>query len=95
MYFIVLRENSIPRLQWPSEILAAHLSWAQETFASGTLRLSGPANESQGGAYLIEAANAQTAREILDRDPINTEGYCTYRLVDWNIQRGKEILLPR
>lgn len=92
MYFIVLRENLVPRPQWPANILAAHLAWAGEAFAKGGLRLSGPADGDRMGVYLLEAESEAAARDILDRDPVNTDGYCACRLIEWNIQRGKDIL---
>ena len=82
MYFIVLRNNEIPRAQWAPETLAAHLAWAKESFESGALRMSGPADEGRGGAYIIEAETVEAARAILDRDPINVNGCCTYSLVE-------------
>ena len=44
------------------ETLAAHLAWAKESFESGALRMSGPADEGRGGAYIIEAETVEAAR---------------------------------
>jgi uncharacterized protein YciI len=92
VFFVVLRDNVIPRAQWPAAMLGAHLDWATDTFASGELLLSGPANGNTGGIYLLEAKDTENAWAILARDPVNTNGYCTYRLMDWDIQRGKDKL---
>jgi len=92
LFYIVLRQNLTPRAQWRNEALAERLVWAQQSADAGDLVLSGPAADKKMGIYLLRADDVSAARAITDRDPIIAGSYCTYELLDWNVQRGRSLL---
>ncbi len=92
MFYIVLRQNQTPRAQWREEVLAEHLEWARRSSDAGDLVLSGPADDKKMGIYLLRAPDVSAARAVAERDPVIAGGYCSYQLLDWDIQRGRALL---
>lgn len=92
MFYIVLRKNLQPRTAWPGDLLKAHLAWADREYQARNLILSGPADGKSGGIYLIKADDLHTAKSVAERDPIIGGGFCTYDIIDWDIQRGVGLL---
>jgi len=92
LFYIVLRQNLTPRAQWREDVLAEHLEWARRTSEAGDLVLSGPADDKKMGIYLLRAPDVHAARAIAEGDPIIAGGYCSYELLDWDIQRGRALV---
>jgi uncharacterized protein YciI len=92
MFYLILRENLQPRSAWPADLLKSHLAWADREVAEGGLVFSGPADGKTKGVYLLKASDLLQACAIADRDPIISGGYCNYKILDWDIQRGVERL---
>jgi len=92
LYYIVLRRNLTPRSQWRDDVLQAHLEWAKVSAECGDLIFSGPASNKSMGIYLLRASSEASARKIAERDPVISNGYCSYQLRDWDIQLGKHLL---
>ena len=92
LYYIILRQNLTPRAKWRDDVLQAHLEWAKRSAECGDLIFSGPAADKSMGIYLLRASTEAGAREIAERDPVISNGYCSYQLHDWDIQRGENLL---
>ncbi|MDQ0378454.1 YciI family protein [Amycolatopsis thermophila] len=51
-----------------------HREYLAKLAADGTLAVAGPFADDSGGAFLIQAADADALQEILDADPYVVEG---------------------
>ncbi|NIH86514.1 YciI family protein [Amycolatopsis granulosa] len=57
-----------------AEVRPRHREYLKKLADKGTVAVAGPFTDDTGGAYLMQAANADTLQELLDADPYIAEG---------------------
>ena len=93
--YLVELTPTAKRLTQPDDfarILSAHLAWVGEQQAAGRIWATGPVvneetNENTGeGIFIIRAAAAEAAAELVSEDPQVVGGFKTFRVRPWMLR---------
>ncbi|UPG88774.1 YciI family protein [Luteibacter aegosomaticola] len=66
---------------------AEHQVFLQGLIERGLLDMTGPFTDGTGGAYLLRAADLDTATQIAHGDPLHTSGSSTLTVHEWRVRR--------
>ncbi|MBI3481307.1 MAG: hypothetical protein HY016_13290 [Nitrosomonadales bacterium] len=70
--------------QFQPSVIDAHYAFLERLRQQGKLELAGPFTDKSGGAYLINAANLEEARELVFSDPVHTSQSSVVTVYEWN-----------
>jgi uncharacterized protein len=65
----------------------AHQAFLKDLIERGLLDMTGPFTDGAGGAYLLRAADLETATRIAHGDPLHTSGSSTLTVHEWRVRR--------
>lgn len=65
-------------------VIDAHKEYLAQLKEDGSLVLAGPFTDSSGGAYVVEASNIESAKEIAFSDPIHLSGSSINSVYEWD-----------
>ncbi|KJV24903.1 hypothetical protein VI08_20115 [Luteibacter yeojuensis] len=65
----------------------AHQAFLAGLIERGLLELTGPFTDGSGGAYLLRAADLETATQIAHGDPLHVTGSSTLTIHEWRARR--------
>ncbi|UPG93259.1 YciI family protein [Luteibacter aegosomatissinici] len=64
-----------------------HQVFLKDLIARGLLDMTGPFTDGTGGAYLLRAADLETATQIAHGDPLHVSGSSTLTVHEWRVRR--------
>lgn len=70
--------------QFQQSVVDAHKEYLAQLKADGVLELAGPFTDKSGGAYVISAADLETAQEVAFNDPVHTSGSSEVSVYEWS-----------
>lgn len=64
-----------------------HMVFLDSLIERGLLEMTGPFTDGAGGAYLLRAADLETAMQIAHGDPLHVSGSSTLTVHEWRVRR--------
>lgn len=85
-WYLIMRRN----IQPPEErtvSLDEHLAWMRQQHEAGCVVFSGPSVDHSLGIYVVRAASRSDAEGIASADPFTAAGFCTFDLIEWQVDQ--------
>ncbi|HWO96217.1 MAG TPA: YciI family protein [Bacillus sp. (in: firmicutes)] len=79
--FLVLIER---KPSFTGDLIQGHREFLQNLRETQTLMSAGGFEDQTGGAYVIQAASLEKAKNIVDQDPMNQANESVYTVKEWN-----------
>ncbi|WP_078412147.1 YciI family protein [Priestia abyssalis] len=79
--FLVLIER---KPSFTGDLIQGHREFLQNLRETQTLMTAGGFGDQTGGAYVLQAASLEGARNIVEKDPMNQENEAVYTIKEWN-----------
>lgn len=82
-------QTTYQRYPLPNDLVVAHWSYLDESYARGELVCSGPQYSGMGGVLVLQVRSETDAHSLLAGDPLVEAGLVTYTLVGFCATRAQ------
>lgn len=96
-YLVIFKPGPgwLPGRPMAEQPLKEHGRYMLSLYAKGAMKMAGPFSDDAGGAALIEAADADTARTLIAADPGVASGVFVTEMHPWGLVPWESYLKPR